>query len=232
MKRLLLVVIVLSALLAGTGVSTNAATNASVGFTGGGAGTPSQEYSITAVPNADDGGGIDYVCVVAYNGNGEIYDIDVNYLPTGNSAITVTNWADSVGIGAYVEPLSVKITDPNTPYSGNENTAAGAAWCASFPAPGGGEGCDNYIPLTSTSVVGAFVSETKLYWGPSPDKPTTSDVASIPAGKTAWVLGVDKSGEFYEIVWQCQQLWVPVASMGPNYDDTWHGWPLPTTVVQ
>jgi len=54
----------------------------------------------------------------------------------------------------------------------------------------------------------------------------------LPAGKTAWVLGQDASGQFYKIVWTCTMLWVPVSTMGPNFDAVWNGAPLPTNVVQ
>jgi hypothetical protein len=93
-------------------------------------------------------------------------------------------------------------------------------------------GCDTALPLNAKSVVGMFVTDTKLYWGPDMNTPTSVDVPVIPAGKTAWVLGKDASGEFYRVVWQCQKLWAPVASMGPNSDAVWHSHPLPTDVVE
>jgi hypothetical protein len=89
-------------------------------------------------------------------------------------------------------------------------------------------GCDLGMPITASSVVGQFVSTTNAYWAPGK---VSSDVV-IEAGKTAWVLGMDESGEYYKIVWACSTLWVPVETLGPNYDDVWQGTPLPTVVVE
>ncbi len=90
-------------------------------------------------------------------------------------------------------------------------------------------GCDANIPIPSNAVVGAFVADAPLYWQPGD---LTSPLVTIPAGNTAWVLGVDESGEYYKIIWVCDLLWVPVETMGPNYDDVWNGTPLPTSTVQ
>jgi hypothetical protein len=89
-------------------------------------------------------------------------------------------------------------------------------------------GCDVQMPIPDTAVVGSFVRTTPAYW--TPDK-LTSPLITIPVGKTAWVLGTDPSGRYYEIVWVCNLLWVPVNTMGPNYDDVWKGRPLPGKVA-
>ncbi len=90
--------------------------------------------------------------------------------------------------------------------------------------------CDSLMPMTPEAVVGRFVRETPLYFAPGQKVEPT---LTMPAGKTAWVLGVDPSGAYYQIVWSCDTLWVPVESMGPNVGDPlWQGAPLPTTVVQ
>ncbi|HVO71592.1 MAG TPA: LysM domain-containing protein [Aggregatilineaceae bacterium] len=89
-------------------------------------------------------------------------------------------------------------------------------------------GCDVQMPIPDTAVVGAFVRTTPAYW--APDK-LTNPLVTIPVGKTAWVLGTDPSGRYYEIVWVCDLLWVPVNAMGPNYDDVWKGRPLPGRVA-
>jgi len=89
-------------------------------------------------------------------------------------------------------------------------------------------GCDVQMPISDTAVVGAFVRTTPAYW--APDR-LTNPLITIPAGKTAWVLGTDPSGRYYEIVWVCNLLWVPVNTMGPNYDDVWKGRPLPGRVA-
>ncbi|MBL8146561.1 MAG: hypothetical protein JNL34_09275 [Anaerolineae bacterium] len=89
-------------------------------------------------------------------------------------------------------------------------------------------GCDSYLPLTANSVVGTFTQTTPVYGQPSAD--SASNVV-IEAGKSYWVLGVDASGGYYRVIIGCSLVWVPVATVGPNYDDVWGGRPLPTNVV-
>jgi hypothetical protein len=96
---------------------------------------------------------------------------------------------------------------------------------SSEPVPG----CDLGMTLTADAAVGAFVADTDVYWGP--DANATTGI-SMPAGKTAWVLGVDESGGFYKFVWSCTYLWAPVSALGPNHDAVWNGTPLPATVVE
>jgi hypothetical protein len=108
-------------------------------------------------------------------------------------------------------------------------TDAGAArWDISCQREqsGLGGGCDLGMDLEN-AVVGSFLVSTALQG--------TLGVESeyvIEAGQTAWVLGVDASGMYYKIVWACGYYWVPVSSMGPNFDEVWNGHPLPTTVVK
>ena len=85
------------------------------------------------------------------------------------------------------------------------------------------------LPIPPQAVVGRVVSATLLYWRPSADAVVP---LVLPAGKTAWVLGVDASGQFYKIVWADRYLWVPVEAMGPNDDEVWRGALLPTEVVE
>jgi hypothetical protein len=117
--------------------------------------------------------------------------------------------AGSVGIGFYFD-------------SGNEGSVNVSASCL-MP------GCDALMPLSSTAVVGSFVADTPLYYEPGVLIVPTLTMA---AGKTAWVIGVDASHQYYEIVWVCDLLWVPLNTMGPNYDAVWQGKPLPQDVVQ
>jgi hypothetical protein len=89
-------------------------------------------------------------------------------------------------------------------------------------------GCDTALPITSTSVVGAFTQTTPADWAPGK---LTNPLVTIEAGKTAWVLGLDSTKAFYKIIWVCDLLWVPVNTLGPNYDAIWNGKPLPTGIV-
>jgi hypothetical protein len=95
---------------------------------------------------------------------------------------------------------------------------------APVPVPG----CDALLDIPDTAVVGTFVADVVADWTPGVP---TGPAVTLEAGKTAWVLGVDESGAYYKIFWGCQTLWVPVGAMGPNFDDVWHGTPLPTGVV-
>ncbi|MCL4238809.1 MAG: hypothetical protein KJ047_11245 [Anaerolineae bacterium] len=87
-------------------------------------------------------------------------------------------------------------------------------------------GCDQYMPITASSVVGTFVLDTPLYWAPGE---LVQPYTTVPAGKTAWVLGMDATGAYYKIVWVCDVLYVPRGTMGPNFDAVWGGRALPTT---
>ncbi len=85
------------------------------------------------------------------------------------------------------------------------------------------------IPPLDNAVVGRFISGSAIYWEPGK---LTSPVVTIGVGESAWIYGVDATGEYYKIAWSCQTRWVAVDTMGPNYDDVWQGRPLPTEVVE
>lgn len=96
-----------------------------------------------------------------------------------------------------------------------------------FPT-GGGVGPD-MVPIPATAVVGSFVQTTAIYFEPSANAATN---LVMEAGKTAWVYGMDASGGYYKVMLSGQFFWVPVSTMGPNYDEVWNGKPLPTEVVE
>jgi hypothetical protein len=120
--------------------------------------------------------------------------------------------AGSIGVGYYV-------------FAGDDGSVLVEASCTA----GAVAGCDVLMALPSTSVVGSFVSDALLYAEPGV---ATAPALTLSAGKTAWVLGKDASGEYYKILWVCDYLWVKVGTMGPDYDAVWQGKPLPTNVVQ
>ena len=91
-------------------------------------------------------------------------------------------------------------------------------------------GCDVTIPLEG-AVVGRFVHTAETYWAPDFSKKTEPEVL-IPWNTTLWTFGVDESGQFRKVVLNCTYLWVPVETMGPNFDEVWGGAPLPMTVVE
>jgi hypothetical protein len=104
-----------------------------------------------------------------------------------------------------------------------------ADWDVECVKGGAGASGECAAVLTDTSVVGAFVQDALVYADPGVP---SSPAITLPAGKTTWVLGVDESGQYYKIRWACQYLWVPVGTMGPNFDEVWNGHPLPTEVVE
>lgn len=87
-------------------------------------------------------------------------------------------------------------------------------------------GCDQFMPLDK-AVGGKFVAPAMAYWAPG--EPT--DVTFDP-GTSVLVLGTDASGAYYQVVFACDLLLVPVESLGPNYDEVWQGMPLPTAVYE
>ena len=91
-----------------------------------------------------------------------------------------------------------------------------------------GGGCDSMIAIPSTAVGATFVADAPLSWAPGHliDPPLT-----LQAGKTVRAIGLDATGQYYKILFQCQYLWVPANTLGPNYDNVWNGAPLPTAVV-
>ncbi|MCZ7540415.1 MAG: hypothetical protein M5U29_10980 [Anaerolineae bacterium] len=89
-------------------------------------------------------------------------------------------------------------------------------------------GCDVLMPIPKTAVGGTFVADAPVYWAPGKQ---TSPLVTIKAGNSARVIGLDSTGEYYQIIWVCDFVWVPRATLGPNYDAVWNGAPLPTAVV-
>ncbi len=83
------------------------------------------------------------------------------------------------------------------------------------------------IPLPLNAAVGTIIEPTEAMWAPMEDAYT--DVILYP-GMKLWVLGQDESGQYYKVALSGVILWVKVEAMGPNYDDTWQGHPLPTDV--
>lgn len=131
--------------------------------------------------------------------------------------ITIGQGVPGIGILIFADGALVYMNDP---YTGLD------APCAAFQA--NEPGCD-LLSLPSGAVVGSFVQTAPLYWAPGE---LVQPALSMAAGKTAWVIGPDATGQWYKIAWACDFLWVPAGSLGPNFDDVWQGRPLPTNTVQ
>lgn len=93
--------------------------------------------------------------------------------------------------------------------------------------PDPGDACGGIIP--AGSVVGQLSADVELYWAPAKK---TEPTVTIPAPKTLWVVGLDSTGDWTQVVWECQLLWIETGTVGPNFDNVWNGAPLPTRVVQ
>lgn len=82
--------------------------------------------------------------------------------------------------------------------------------------------------MPSWSVMGQFVTATELLYAPDANAGTG---VSMAAGKTLWVLGLDESGAYRQVVLNGSYLWVPAASMSPVETWPWNGRGLPGEVV-
>lgn len=205
---------------------------------------PSVAYDITGDADTADFNGEDYVCVVCRNTDNTVNDVDVNALHfTVGSPINYSGGCE----GNYTAgtPSSVEIYDVTGPYTGgNEDTPGGLAYCESFappppssPSSGAGSPSANAVPLPGPdmiflpewAVVGTFTETTPLYYYPDPI--AASDWL-MDFGQSLWVLGLDPTGGFYQVVISGKYLWVPVDTIGPTYGSPWYGRPLPTEVVE
>ncbi len=90
-------------------------------------------------------------------------------------------------------------------------------------------GCDALISIPSQAVMGLFTSDATVYWAPETGAATE---LTITAGKTYRVTGQDATGQFRQIILECQFVWVPFNTVGPDPEPLWGSAPLPTTVVK
>jgi len=168
-------------------------------------------------------------------GFGQIgYTQDSNFVGSGTFGFTVFTG------GAYSVPANTPLTLTVTTYSGPNYTGevsfiSSLTWdCTSgatisrFNSTGVG-GCDTQMAIPSTAVGGTFVTNAPVYWAPGE---LVDPAITLEAGKSARVIGLDASGQYYKIIWECDYLWVPANTLGPNFDAVWQGRPLPTDVVE
>ena len=127
-------------------------------------------------------------------------------------------------VTADTQRASLRWGATNVVFTPQWDVSCAAAPLPPQPAPGP----DMFADLTDAAM-GRFLHDTPAYWAPDASLPPS---ATLPAGQTAWVLGMDASGQFYKIVWSANALWVPAEAMGPlTGDPLWDGVPLPTGVV-
>lgn len=149
-------------------------------------------------------------------------------VPVGNSVGSLT--AD--GQLVYTIPATGMYSFKLTTEYGSGSGFTYSFSCSNLPAYPDSDlsAGPDMVQLPDHAVVGRFTANTELLWTPSANEAARTG-AVMEIGKTLWVLGVDSTGMYYKVLLSSVSCWVPVSSMGPNYDDVWNGTPLPTSVV-
>jgi len=185
--------------------------------------------SASVVWDRDTGGGNENLRYLVTDGDGTVLFEYDDVRAVGDSA-------GLVGFSYYEtpdhNPIHFRLTSPAGNSLPEQVLVDMTGACEGLPTvevPQAVPGCDVLMPISSAAVVGSFVAAAPTYWQPGS---LTSPLITIPAGKTAWVLGQDARGKYYQIIWVCQLLWVEKSTMGPNYDAVWNGKPLPTMTVE
>ena len=135
-----------------------------------------QGYHVTGDATTDDGGNLDYICVVCLNSDGSPNDVDVLSFPYPGT-IDATGGCNH-RFPTDIPPYSVSVYDVTGPYS-QEDTPGGLAYCQSFapPSPSSPSGSpsahaapvpgSDMIFLPEWAVVGTFTQATLLYYDPA-----------------------------------------------------------------
>jgi hypothetical protein len=232
-KRIYLfgLMLLVAVLVASVAIHTQAASNLQVSQFG------NAGYTVTGTADTNDGDNLDYVCVVCRNNDGSLNDVDIVSFTLGSDINYSQGCNNQVDPASQpIPPYSVAVFDVTGPFAGRLDSAEGATYCESFEKKAttvvtttdASPTCIDLMPIPDWAVGGKFVSDAVLYWNPSADAATEY---VIPAEQSAWVTGVDESGEYAKIIWVCDTLWVKANTLGPNPDYPWNGAPLPTVVV-
>ena len=178
------------------------------------------EFAVTASPSDAYGDWLDLMFFI--------------YAGSFNPAAPTTNciFGDDDSGGGLIPYLNVPLAAGNyvlvISHYDSFDIGANYTVTTNIPMPEGAPGCDVLMPIPATAVGGTFVADAPVYWEPGE---LTSPLVTIGAGNSARVIGLDAMGQYYKIIWVCDLVWVPKATMGPNYDAVWNGAPLPTEVV-
>jgi hypothetical protein len=178
---------------------------------------------------------VDGALVAAFNARVEVLDFDgtklgedtfgANYGGTYTGTITYSQKAVGPTVTFYLYYSRNDFAEVSAAQQQEilADTAVADAACKVIP------GCDTTIAIPSTAVVGWFVTSAAAYWRPG--QLVTNPPITIDAGKTYYVIGQDQSQQYYKILLGCDFVWVLKSTVGPNFDDVWHGMPLPTAIV-
>jgi hypothetical protein len=173
--------------------------------------------------------------VAAFNARVEVWDFDGTKL--GEDTFGANYGRTYSGTIAYIQKAVGPTVTFYLYYSYNDvaqvsaiqvrevlaDTTVADAECKVIP------GCDVSNAIPSTAVVGQFVTSAAAYWRPG--QLITNPPITIDAGKTYYVIGQDQSEQYYKVLLGCDFVWVLKSAVGPNFDDVWHGMPLPTAIV-
>lgn len=164
-----------------------------------------------------------YIVTVPFvDDNIEAYSVGAGYDPLTASLVSGQTYA------AIVSPDSGANTEAECHTQTGDFTAT-IAGPEGFPEQAVEEpvpGCDVTINIPASAVGATLVTDAPIYW-----KPGEITEHVFTAGTTVRAIGLDESGAYYQVLYACDFLWVPVESLGPNYDAPWYGAPLPTVVV-
>lgn len=137
---------------------------------------------------------------------------------------------DSAPAGIFGGPSVAMARGSSDPWLLDQITVEYAPCSPDLPDPVPGARPGPEMIVLDGGVVGRFESDTPLYYAPDLSA-LVYPQATIKAGQTLWVFGVDETGEFYQVLVWATKLWVPVGAVGPNPDAPWNGAPLPSTVI-
>ncbi len=163
-------------------------------------------------------GGLQYALVTFAGSMGQTQTVSFPVLKVVDDDPIAPGAGSGVGVGIYLMDADgfsfadiLDVDENFTIFSSQEcQDAYFAALCAQGSIPEG-------------SVVGALPNAQLAYYAPGL---ATGNPQVILNPGTYWV--VDVRDGFYQIILACQLLWVPIETMGPNFDEVWFGRPLPT----
>jgi hypothetical protein len=125
-------------------------------------------------------------------------------------------------------PITLVYDSPAGNGLDSQHLVLASGTCQGLPPHGSAAGCDQFVIIPPQAAGGQFVANAPVYYAPESSAQTGIVIA---AGKTYLVAGQDATGQFRKVLISCQWVWVPINTVGPNYEAPWYGAPLPTTVV-
>lgn len=154
--------------------------------------------------------------------------IPVNVVPGGSVDVRLELVNPDGGLASTTEYFAACPTGEAWVSFTHATAGTPAPAAASAPVLEAVPGCDVRVGIPAGAVGGLFVQDAPVYWSPGN---LVTPAVTIAAGNTALVLGTDDTGAYYQVLWGCQRLWVPVESMAPNPDAVYQGQVLPAILA-